>query len=387
MNPEGKNEKNRNDHRHHAVDAFIIANTDDWWINLLSKASEFDGSGKQILDEKKIDAMLKTDAGRAIALAAGAGVPLEEDPLGLQQHVTLATGEIVSGGIPGPYVEYRKNLETSLASLFVSYKSDKRLLSSKKNPYRYSHPKSGVKKHQISLSPRGALHQEFLYGKIKDPKNGEEVYVIRKPVSELNPDSLDVVVDDGVREVLKRYVSSGASLKGDVMLPMKKGGSIPIKSVRIKIDKKNLVELRPKTFVLEGDNYALAIYGLLEGKQRSREIVSFFKAINRGRKREAIVPLSLDGLPLLMVLQKLDLFVTYNKHPDEIDWNDNSKIFLSLHRVIEIGSGKIIYARHNIGTFDKKKDRNVSVFQANFSTLRAVKVKLSITGNLSPVMP
>ncbi len=177
LDPNRENEKSRDDHRHHAIDAFVIANSDDYWINLINRAASFDAQGRMHLDK-----MREFPEGRALLEAAGIGVPMEPDPLGLQQHVNPLTGEILAGGMPGPYLDHRHNLENALSQILISYRNQKRLLSPKKNSYRYSKSTVRVQKVQKSISVRGPLHAEYIFGQIENPYTSKLEYVIRKPL-------------------------------------------------------------------------------------------------------------------------------------------------------------------------------------------------------------
>lgn len=119
LNPDGKNEKSRDDHRHHAIDAIVIANTTNENMRLLSTASHFDYMGR-----------LKTD------------------------HFPL------------PYNTFSVEAEEKVNKILVSYRNKKSLISKKKNKYIHS-KKPNI---QNTISVRGALHEETLYGQIQIPK-------------------------------------------------------------------------------------------------------------------------------------------------------------------------------------------------------------------------
>ncbi len=398
LNGEGENEKSRNDHRHHAIDAFVIANTDDWWINLLSQASEFDGSGKQFLDEKKIHTMLQTDAGRRLVKAIGSGEAIESDPLGLQQHVVHATGEIVTTGIPGPYTKYRAELETSVAGLLVSYKNDKRLLSAKKNVYQFSHPKSGAKKIQRSIAVRGALHAESVFGQIQNSHSGQLEYVIRKPLASLNKmKQVEKIVDPAVRQAVKNHIDrfgGEGNIKEALQQPLhltSQDGKkrIPVHSVRMTEPAKTLIQLRPrenpKLFVDSGSNYCIAIYGPAEETRRAYVTVPFFDAADRARSGQPIVPSEKNGKPLWLLLRQKDTVIIFEDSPDEIDWSNRADLFTRLYTVRKFDvNGNIYLDRHNWSKFEDA-DRNKKFFATSPNQIRAVKVELGILGNIKRV--
>ncbi|MDP4199264.1 MAG: HNH endonuclease domain-containing protein [Bacteroidota bacterium] len=397
LNTDGDNEKSRNDHRHHAVDAFVIANTDNWWINLLSQASAFDPHRR--LSDNLLE-MLHTPAGRELVRAAGLGVSVEadeHDPLSLQ-YANPATGEISAGGIPGPYHDHRRDLEAFLSGMLISYRNEKRLLTSKNNKYRYSHPKSGAQTIQRSVAIRGALHAESVFGQIMNSHTGQLEYVIRKPLASLDKmKQIEKIVDLALRQVVKDHIErygGEAKIKEAMQQPMfltSKDGKkrIPVHSVRVTEPATNLIQLRPKEnpklFVDSGSNYCMAIYGEPQAKKRAYDTIPFFMAAERARTGKAVAPAEKNGLSLWLLLMQKDTVVTFKDSPDEIDWNNQVNLFQRLCTVRKFDVNGIIYLdRHNISKFEDK-DRNVNFFQVSPNSIRAVKVELGILGNIKQV--
>ncbi len=395
LNLAGEDEKSRNDHRHHAIDAFVIANTNDWWVNLLSQASAFDANGRQSLDEERLKEILRTPAGQDLVEAAGLGVPVEEDPLQLQT-ANPATGEISSGGIPGPYPNHRRELEDVLAKMLISYRNEKRLLSSKKNKYRYSHP-DGYKKIQRSIAIRGALHAESVFGQISNShNNGELEFVIRKPLSSLDKmKQVEKIVDPAIRKLVKNHIERNggeskikeALQKPLFMMSLNGKKLIPVHSVRMTDSATQLIQLRPKEnpklFVDSGSNYCMAIYGEAQSKKREYITIPFFTAAQRARKGMDIAPSENSGKPLWLLLMQKDTVVTFKESPDEIDWGNQADVFDRLCTVRKFDvNGQIYLDRHNISKFEDS-DRNKNFFQVTPSSIRAVKVSLDSRATLN----
>jgi len=391
LNIAGENEKERKDHRHHALDAFVIANTNDWWINLLSQSSAFDPHRKL---SDNILQILRTPAGQDLVKAAGLGEVVEPDgpdPLKLQT-ANPATGEIFEGGIPGPYPDHRHELEDVLSKILISYRNEKRLLSSKKNKYRYSHP-VGQKKIQKSIAIRGPLHAESVFGQIENPYTGKLDYVIRKPLSSLDKlKQVEKIVDPAVRQSVKDHIDRNggeAKIKEAMQQPLfltSKDGKkrIPIHSVRMTDPAKNLIQLRPKEnpklFVDSGSNYCIAIYEDTESGKRDFDTIPFFVAAERARKGLEIAPSTKKGKQLLLLLSQKDTVLKYDKDPEEIDWGNQSKLFEQLFTVrkFEVG-GEIYIDRHNISKLEKE-DRGKNFYCVNHNTIRVVKVEIGILG-------
>ncbi len=397
LNSEGENEKERKDHRHHAIDAFVIANTNDWWINLLSQSSAFDPHRKL---SDNILAILRTPAGRDLVKAAGLGEavePDEADPLMLQT-ANPATGEISAGGIPGPYPNHRHELENVLSKMLISYRNEKRLLSAKKNKYRYSHP-HGEKKIQRSIAIRGPLHAESVFGQIQNShKNGELEFVIRKPLASLDKmKQVEKIVDPAIRKLVKDHIERNggeSKIKDAVQKPlfmMSLNGKklIPIHSVRMIEPAEQLIQLRPKEnpklFVDSGSNYCIAIYEDPNSKKRESEIITFFVAAKRAVNGESVFAESRNGKPILMTLRINDMIVTYDGHPDEINWQDQEKLSSRLYRIVKLTGPTIYGSLHNWSgvKVDYPKQYPVGVvLTKSFNLLKAVKATISLTGRI-----
>lgn len=309
-------QKNRDDHRHHAVDALVIACTTQALVQKISSESSFDHTGWQRLPD--------------------IGLPWN--------NFRIEAGEFLNG-------------------MLVSYKGGKRLLSSKMNKYRHSKAHEGKpEKYQRTVAVRGSLHEETLYGRITIQGKGtkEETYVVRKALTSLiKIDQLEKIVDPIVRKTIQDHVlahngSLKEAMKHPVYMPVKeknKGKQIPIKTVRMRVNTGEMVELRTKTFAETGNNYCIAIYEDEKGKRAFRT-VSFFEAVNRSKAlpRIPVYPAEVDGKKLLMVLQQRDLVVLYDKHPDEVQWDSPSWMAKNVYAIRSLDrKGEVHMVLHKAG--------------------------------------
>lgn len=145
---------------------------------------------------------------------------------------------------------------------------------------------------------RGSLHQDSIYGAIKDPLNTEEIrYVIRKDLESIKASDVESIVDEMVKEKVKEailnkvlLISSNAQQKnkldGTVWMNQEKG--IPISKVRLYANSvknplhikehsllsKSRHEHKQKVYGQNDENYCMAIYEL-EGK-RDFELINNF---------------------------------------------------------------------------------------------------------------
>lgn len=342
LNPDGNNEKSRHDHRHHAIDAIVIAFTNNNYINLLSQHAQFDYLGKMRVE-----------------------------------------------GIKFPYQSFKLDVNEHLSKMAISYRNKKRLLTAKKN--KYTHSKTKVTP-QTTWQIRGPLHKETNYGLIENPYTKESDYVVRQPITWIdNETKISKIVDKAIREIIRKKVDEKngkikEALAEPLFMTSRTGKLIPIKSVRVTDNAENLIQLRPKEnpklFVASGNNYCIAFYEG-EDKKREFETVTFYDAVVRARRKESLVPASKNNKNLLFSLQQKDLVIIYENHPDEVNWNDQKELFKRLFRVIKFDvTGQIFFGRHNISNIDTKKDRNINLLQQRHSTLRAIKVYIDVLGTI-----
>jgi len=134
----------RNDHRHHAMDALTVAFTKYSFIqylnNLNAKKAE-DKKGKEIyaIEQKETEYNTNKDGNRKRRFKS-------------------------------PLPHFREEAKKHLESILVSCKAKNKVVTKNKNQY-----KSGSKeKSKIELTPRGQLHNETVYGKIRQYATWEE---------------------------------------------------------------------------------------------------------------------------------------------------------------------------------------------------------------------
>lgn len=334
-------QKDRDDHRHHALDALVIACTTQSLVQRISHESQFDFRGVQRVPD-----------------------------IGLPWH------------------NFRVEAAEKLNAMIVSYKGGKRLLTAKLNKYRHSKAHEGQReKWQRTVAVRGPLHEATLYGHITVQQKGskEETYVVRKALTALTKvDQLDNIVDPVVRKTVQEHVKKHGSLKEalkvPVYMPVKReneGKLVPIKKVRLRVNSAEMVELRPKTFVEPGNNYCIAIYEDAKGK-RAYRTVSFFEAVQRAKRKEPIHPAEVEGKPHLMTLQQRDLVVLYEKHPDEIQWNDANWMAARVYQVKKFDRkgviGLVLHKASNVNTDYPKKYPTGTTYKKTTSSLKAIPI-------------
>ena len=130
----------RNDHRHHAMDAITVAFTKPAYIQYLNNLNAKTQGDKKALSIVGIEAKyLKRDKNNKLRF------------------------------IP-PMENFREEAKKQLDSILISYKAKNKVVTKNKNVTK----KSGGTNQKIQLTPRGQLHKETVYGKLKQYATKEE---------------------------------------------------------------------------------------------------------------------------------------------------------------------------------------------------------------------
>ncbi|MFA9187932.1 type II CRISPR RNA-guided endonuclease Cas9 [Flavobacterium sp. FBOR7N2.3] len=161
---------------------------------------------------------------------------------------------------------------------------------------------------------RGSLHQDSIYGAIKNSLNTEEIrYVIRKDLESLKANDIENIVDETVKEKVKEAVankvlllSSNAQQKNkiDGIVWMNEEKQVLINKVRIYANSvKNPLEIKEhsklsksrhvhkqKVYGQNDENYAMAIYEL-DGK-REFELINNFNLAKLIKNGQGFYPMN-----------------------------------------------------------------------------------------------
>lgn len=163
---------------------------------------------------------------------------------------------------------------------------------------------------------RGSLHQDSIYGAIKNPLNTDEIrYVIRKDLESLKANDIENIVDETVKEKVKEAIankvlllSSNAQQKNKIAenkkVWMNEEKQVPINKVRIYANSvKNPLEIKEHSLLSKSrhehkqnvygqndENYAMAIYEL-DGK-REFELINNFNLAKLIKNGQGFYPLN-----------------------------------------------------------------------------------------------
>ncbi|HLP93007.1 MAG TPA: type II CRISPR RNA-guided endonuclease Cas9 [Saprospiraceae bacterium] len=423
----------RDDHRHHALDALVVACTRQSHIKRLNDLN-------QTLEGK-----------------------FGED----RRKELLATGrdKYIAGNAPFSHAQ----TSAAIDKILISFKQGQRVATRSKN-------KVGL---QITLTPRGKMHEETIYGRIKrykkvplnirfdpawltemahpeqkkavedrlaafdnDPRKAfkqldknpillegaskelkyvtiwDYVLVSRKSISPLlSEKSVEKIADQAIKTAVQERLSqqggtSKEAFKNVGVEPVIVNG-LPVKKVRVLNPAEKYIAL-PRGFAEPGGNHHIAIYLDAEGKKHEH-VVTFWDAFQRVRlglpaiikdvdaalasieqiKADISNDLHLPDSPDWKFLTSLainDMFV-FDLDPKEIDFMDPKnlrKISKKLFRVRKLTSGSYWFMHHletNIleDTLSKKVGR---CKQCSISSLRGgIKVNIDRLGNVISYSP
>ena len=249
----------RKDHRHHAIDALVVASTRQGYIQRLNRVSS-ESEREAMSEEIELQKVTKTDK-----------LSLLERWLTQRPHLSV------------------RAVSDKVAEILISYRPGKRVVTRGRNIYR----KKTADGREVTcvqrgvLVPRGELMEASLYGKILS--QGRERIVKRYPLHDLKGE----VVDPRLRELIAEYnqeITSKVKAKG-APLYLDAAEKQEVRSVRCYVDKPSVAKAIPIrfdecgraiTFVQSGNNHHLALYRTPKGKLVG-SIVTFWDAVDRAR--------------------------------------------------------------------------------------------------------
>ena len=382
----------RKDHRHHAVDALIVACTRQSYIQRLNRVNAE-------ADREEMDAFIREQQQKPTH-SRGEKLSLLEHWLIRQPHFT--TGEV----------------KGEVDKILVSLRPGKRTISRGRNVYKRS-GKTDVQRGV--LIPRGALSEETIYGVIR--VDGEDKVVCKYPLQSLKLKDVEYIVDEVLREkVRERIEQRGEKEAFAEPLYFDEAQTQEVRSVRCFTgkDQAKLIPLRYNDeseavgFVAPGSNHHLALYRDVDGRL-VESVVTFWQAISRIRyglpaivthPREVMEQaFSIPDLPeevlgalpksrwrLMEVLRINDMFLIGMKDREiqaAIEGEDYSALSRYLYRVQKLTTHDYVFRYHLETTLDGKD--NVGdipssyriASQKRYQELNPRKVKIDLLGRIS----
>ena len=377
----------RLDHRHHAIDALIIACTQQGYIQRLNNLNterdamfqEVEKQGKEWQERKS----------------------LLDKWISIQPHFT---------------VDYVTN---KVAEILVSFKAGKRVATIGKRII-YKKGKKIVAQEGIII-PRGKLHEEHIYGQIKVANKNNQI-VFKYPLNTITAKDVDYIVDSHIKEVVRQRLQEFNNKEKQAFstpLYADKENKIEIKSVRCFIGDTAVTPIKynennePIGFVKTGNNHHIAIYTDAEGKKQEHA-VTFWHAVERKKygipiiitnpneiwdeiaDRDDLPESFLELLPkpkwtYNLSLQQNEMFVlgmSEEEWNDAIEASDYKNIAKHLYKVQKISKSDYVFTLSTITVSYKsilanKEDKRFRRLGINrLLELQPHKVRISLLGEI-----
>lgn len=374
----------RDDHRHHALDAFVVACTSRSMVQRLNNLNQ-----------------LKTEQEMALKDASAYGLAKR-----LRQFEP-------------PYTRLRELVKDALQDVLVSYKTGKRVAVWSRSVIKLP---DGSKQVRKILIPRGQLHLETVYGKnrryvkepillksintaeqIRDPEaaklwqdrvnkaggdpkkafsagelkkaafavNGkvyealscwEDRYVQRIELSEKT--KIEDIVDEGIKRLVRERVEEAgmaALQKGNLdeqPLWQNENARIPIHRVRVFDRASELLPLRnnekgePKDYVYTRNNHHISLYQKADAAYHL-EITSFMEAVVRRQNQEPVIVLNHpEGHRFVASFQQNEYFLFAERNQDlDLSLDEiSARLFRVQKLSLNSSGGPYIVFRHHLET-------------------------------------
>lgn len=352
------NEKTREDHRHHAVDALVMACTKLSYVQELSKWNRYN---------------------RAYNL----------------------------NDFPMPWESFRYDAEKAIEKILISHKKVSNDIT-----IRYKTVEKNGRKHtNIGVAARGQLHKETVFG--KRTFDGEEAFHVRKPIESLETaKQIDKVVDQAIRLlILKRINELGGFVKDKVpantffivdengikqpqlFLPNKNGAAVPILKVRMKENIGGAEKLKDNVnqWVNPRNNHHVLIYKDEKGNLKE-EVVTFWTVVERKRTGQPTYQLPIEGKEIITTLHINDMFLLGLKE-DEINWvNPDYEVLKEhLYRVQKLSSKFYEFRLSSEASIQNNfqpfyiRIQSFGDGKTGWDTFNPIKVKISVSGKIQKI--
>lgn len=374
--------KNRDDHRHHAIDALVIA---------LSKQEYFQ----------------KLSAYNAARNAKNKLKTFDKDQL----------------DFPEPWNGFHTDAKKEAEKLLVSHKQNRKVLTE----VRKKVTKNGKTYISVGDAVRGQLHKENIYGRRQAPFEPKKGYHIRKKVTDLKDNQLDKIVDLEIKKIIinarkeetlikkqidvlekqKKKTKTDEeerqlnvqidNLKKDIRLlytlKNKNGEPVPIKKVRIREEMSNAQPLKEDLhWVNPRNNHHVLIY-VNDNGELSKDVVSFWTAVKRLKQGEDLIQLPKDGIEIVETFEENDMFLLFIEKNRNLNELTQDELFQHLYKVQKIAGADYfmeICFRHHVDSKSSTEADYVYIKgfgdgKTGWFSFNPIKVKITPTGKVEQI--
>lgn len=380
------NTKTREDHRHHAIDALVMACATRTHLQELSKWNRYDRTYD--LDN-----------------------------------------------FPKPWKTFREDAEKAVDQILVSHKKTKSVLTVR----THNTKKNGVSHKNIGVAARGQLHHQTVYGNNKNCKTDE--YVYRVAINSLSFSQLNNIIDTNLKKViiddiLKSFEFDEKAFLNKMINKEKKLDKKIQKTIKEKVDKclkeqrffmpnegkrykrlnkdePNKIERNPvpiykvrvkkvlgkaerlkddvRQFVDPQNNHHVLIYKDEQGNLME-DVVTFWTVVERKRKGFPVYQVPAGGKEIVTTLHINDMFLL-GLNEDEVDWDkpDYNLLKAHLYRVQKLSSKFYEFRLNTEASIQNNfqpyyiRIQSFGEGKTGWFTFNPIKVKVSVSGKVVKV--
>lgn len=351
-----ENAKTREDHRHHAIDALVMACGKTSYLQELSKWNRYNRN-----------------------------YDLKDFPM--------------------PWETFRFDAEKAVDKILISHKRISNDIT-----IRYTKVEKNGKIHiNKGIAARGQLHKETVFGKRNF--NGEKAFHIRKAIDSLTTEKqLEKVVDEAIKKLIfKRIHELSGFVKGiipvntfftvdengvkqpQIFLPNKNGSPVPILKIRMKENIGGAEKLKDNVnqWVNPRNNHHVLIYKDEKGNLKE-EVVTFWTVVERKSKGFTAYQLPAEGKDIVTTLHINDMFLL-GLNEDEINWENPDYDLLKehLYRVQKLSSKFYEFRQSSQASIQNNfqpfyvRLQSFGDGKTGWETFHPIKVKISVSGKIS----
>jgi CRISPR-associated endonuclease Csn1 len=253
-------------------------------------------------------------------------------------------------------------------------------------------------------SARGSLHKETVYGAIMD--DGELKYVVRKKIADMKDGEMKRIVDPAVRDIV---LANKESIKKGEPIWINEEKGIKLEKARIAANVTNPIKLKSHqqpskheynqhSFVVNDTNHALVIYGDLESDNPQKHVASkaVISNLEAAQKRAKDPSSSLfaetdkKGFPLRGLLKIGSKVMFYEYSPEELKELPATELCKRVYCVLGIeGTGRMKLRHHKSTStelgdshIDYEKPKERLLLRPKALLLGGIDFSIGITGEI-----
>ena len=319
--------KNREDHRHHAIDAITVACTERSYLQRLSTWNAYSEARKRGKAEKRPK-------------------------------------------FPAPWDGFRNNTMGTINKIIVSIRKNNRVVTNISKKVK----KNGKVYTSLGMAVRGQLHKETVYGKRLTPGNENPTFHVRKHLSGLKTrKQIEKIVDRKIKEIIfnrlevlevdisKDFQSVPKNAffedgKPMIHLPNKNGPDVAVRKVRIKENLGNALCLKGgiNQYVNPRNNHHILIYKDMNGELQEN-CVRFMEAAQRIQKGEKLYQVP-GRCEKVAVLQENEMFILGLSMDEMAKLDSPEQLSPFIYRVQKISESYYTFRHHLASTIGNSRE-------------------------------